>query len=83
MPSWELFERQPKAYRDAVFPATVKKRLAVEAGVELGWHKYASETITINSFGQSAPYEALYKHFGFTTENVLAKAVAMLNDHAF
>ncbi|MFA6455744.1 MAG: transketolase [Bacteroidota bacterium] len=82
MPSWELFERQPKSYRESVFPATVKKRLAVEAGVELGWHKYASDTITINSFGQSAPYEALYKHFGFTTENVLVKAKSMVNDHA-
>jgi transketolase len=78
MPSWELFERQSKEYRKSVLPSTVRKRLAVEAGVELGWHKYASETVTINSFGQSAPYEALYKHFGFTTENVLSIAKAML-----
>ncbi len=78
MPSWELFERQSKEYRDSVFPPSIKNRLAVEAGVELGWHKYASETITINTFGQSAPYEALYKHFGFTTDNVLARAKAML-----
>ena len=78
MPSWELFERQSKEYRDSVFPHSVKNRLAVEAGVELGWHKYASETITINTFGQSAPYEDLYKHFGFTTDNVLARAKAML-----
>lgn len=78
MPSWELFERQSKEYKESVFPSSVKKRLAVEAGVELGWHKYASETITINTFGQSAPYEALYKHFGFTTENVFSKAKAML-----
>ncbi|MFA5831933.1 MAG: transketolase [Bacteroidota bacterium] len=78
MPSWELFERQPKEYRESVFPPSVTKRLAVEAGVELGWHKYASNNVTINTFGQSAPYEALYKHYGFTTENVLAKAKAML-----
>ncbi len=78
MPSWELFERQSKEYRESVFPVSVKKRLAVEAGVELGWYKYASETVTINSFGQSAPYEALYKHFGFTTENVLARAKAIV-----
>ena len=78
MPSWELFERQSKEYRDSVFPHSVKNRLAVEAGVELGWHKYASETITINMFGQSAPYEDLYKHFGFTIDNVLARAKAML-----
>ncbi len=78
MPSWELFERQSKEYRESVFPKSVTKRLAVEAGVELGWHKYASETITINSFGQSAPYEALYKHFGFTVENVTARAKSMV-----
>lgn len=78
MPSWELFERQPAEYRASVLPASVKLRLAVEAGVEMGWHKYASETITINTFGQSAPYEALYKHYGFTTENVTAKALSML-----
>ena len=78
MPSWELFERQPKSYRDSVFPAAVTKRLAVEAGVEMGWHKYASRTITLNEFGKSAPFETLYKHFGLTTENVLAVAEEML-----
>lgn len=78
MPSWELFERQPEAYRASVFPPSVTKRLAVEAGVEMGWHKYASRTITLNGFGQSAPYEALYTHFGFTTDNVLKVALEML-----
>jgi transketolase len=78
MPSWELFERQPKEYRDSVLPPSVKKRLAVEAGVELGWHKYASETITMSTFGQSAPYDALFKHYGFTVEAVVNKAKEML-----
>lgn len=78
MPSWELFERQPQQYRDSVFPHSVKKRLAVEAGVELGWHKYASDVISMSTFGHSAPYEPLFKHFGFTTENVLARAKAMV-----
>ncbi len=78
MPSWELFERQSKEYRESVFPASVKKRLAVEAGVELGWHKYATETITINAFGQSAPYDQLFKHYGFTVEAVLKKAKEIL-----
>jgi transketolase len=78
MPSWELFERQPKAYRESVFPATVKKRLAVEAGVELGWHRYASSTVTLNRFGLSAPYEPVFKHFGFTVDNVLAQAKEVL-----
>jgi transketolase len=57
----------------------VKKRLAVEAGVELGWHKYATETVTMSTFGQSAPYEALYKHFGFTTDAVVERAKRMLS----
>ncbi|MEW5798368.1 MAG: transketolase [Bacteroidota bacterium] len=78
MPSWELFERQPKEYRESVFPPSVKKRLAIEAGVELGWYKYATETITINTFGQSAPYDQLFKHYGFTVEAVLKKAKEML-----
>ncbi len=78
MPSWELFERQSKEYRNSVFPSRCTKRLVIEAGVELGWHKYASETITINSFGQSAPYEVLYQHFGFTAENVFLKAKEIL-----
>lgn len=78
MPSWELFERQPKEYHESVFPSSVKKRLAVEAGVELGWHKYATETITINTFGQSAPYDQLFKHYGFTVEAVLKKVKEML-----
>jgi transketolase len=77
MPSWELFERQSPAYRTSVLPSNVRT-LAVEAGVSLGWHKYADETVTIDTFGQSAPYEALYRHFGFTVENVLAKAKSML-----
>jgi transketolase len=79
MPSWELFERQPIEYRASVFPLSVKKRLAVEAGVELGWHKYATETVTMSTFGQSAPYEALYKHFGFTTDAVVERAKRMLS----
>lgn len=78
MPSWELFERQPKEYRDAVLPPSVTKRLAVEAGVELGWHKYAAATVTINEFGRSAPAEALFRHYGFTVENVLARAAELL-----
>lgn len=78
MPSWELFEKQPKAYRDSVISTSVKKRLAVEAAVEFGWHKYATDTITINTFGQSAPYDPLFKCYGFTVENVLKKAKEML-----
>ena len=81
MPSWELFEQQPKEYRDAVFPSSCKKRIAVETGVALGWHKYVGSegvVLCMESFGASAPAEILFKEFGFTVENVVAKAKTML-----
>lgn len=79
--SWELFERQPKEYRASVFPPSVRTRLAVEAGVPLGWHKYVGDegdVIGITTFGASAPYERIYKEYGFTVENVLARAKKLL-----
>jgi transketolase len=81
MPSWELFERQPKDYRETVFTPSIKKRLAVEAGVPMGWHKYVGDggaIIGITKFGASAPYEVLYKEYGFTVENVVKKAEELL-----
>jgi transketolase len=81
MPSWELFERQPKEYRESVLTPSVKKRLVVEAASPMGWHKYIGEGGTIigmTTFGASAPYEILYKEFGFTIENVLKKARELL-----
>jgi transketolase len=81
MPSWELFERQPKEYRDSVLTPSVKKRLAVEAGSPMGWAKYvgdAGDIIGIARFGASAPWEIIYKEFGFTVENVVAKAKALI-----
>ncbi len=81
MPSWELFERQPKEYRVSVLTPSIKKRLVVEAGVFMGWHKYAGDEgviIGMNSFGASAPYELLYKEFGFTIENVVKRAKEIL-----
>lgn len=80
MPSWELFERQTEEYKASVISKSGKK-IAIEAGVELGWHKYIGENgifIGMNSFGLSAPYEALYKHFGFTAENMYAQAKHLL-----
>ncbi|MFN0157620.1 MAG: transketolase [Bacteroidota bacterium] len=77
MPSWELFEKQPKEYRESVLPPTVKARVAVEAGVKMGWERYIGdngEFIGMSSFGASAPYEAVYKGFGITVENVVAAA---------
>jgi transketolase len=81
MPSWEFFEHQSKEYRDSVISPSVKKRLAVEAGSPMGWHKYvgdAGSIIGISRFGASAPYEVIYREFGFTVENVLKKAKEMI-----
>jgi transketolase len=81
MPSWDLFEGQTQAYRDSVLPPSVKRRVVVEAGVSMGWHKYAGDAgvlITRDTFGASAPANVLAKEFGFTVENVLAKAKALL-----
>ena len=81
MPSWELFEKQDAAYKESVFPKQIKKRLAVEAGSTIGWHKYVTDEgdiIGMTTFGESAPAEELFKLFGFTVENVVARAKALL-----
>lgn len=77
MPSWELFEKQDAAYKEKIFPKDLRKRLAVEAGSTLGWHKYVTDegdVLGINTFGHSAPAEDLFKLFGFTVDNVVTKA---------
>lgn len=81
MPSWELFEKQPDSYKEQVLPKTIKKRLAVEAASTLGWHKYVTDegdVIGMTTFGESAPAEELFKHFGFTVDNVVKKAKALI-----
>ncbi|MCX6134469.1 MAG: transketolase [Ignavibacteriales bacterium] len=81
MPSWELFEKQSKEYRESVITPSVKKRLVIEASIAMGWHKYAGDEgviIGMTGFGASAPYELLYKEYGFTVDNVLAKAHELL-----
>jgi transketolase len=81
MPSWELFERQSKEYRNSVLPPTVKKRIAVEALITMGWEKYIGDggrIIGMNSFGASGPVDAIFKHFGFTVENVIKTAKEIL-----
>lgn len=81
MPSWELFEAQDAAYKESVLPSSVTKRLSVEAGTSLGWHKYvgfAGDTVSIDTFGASAPGGVCLEKFGFSVENVLAKAKAVL-----
>jgi transketolase len=77
MPSWELFEQQDQAYRDAVLPPSVKGRVAVEQAATLGWDRYigmGGGMIGMDSFGASAPLPALQKQFGFTPEAVLEEA---------
>jgi transketolase len=82
MPSWELFEAQPQAYREAVLPPAVTARVAVEAGVPLGWERYVGpqgEVIGLNRFGASAPYRVLAERLGFTAEAVVARAKALVS----
>lgn len=81
MPSVELFEKQTAEYQDSVIDPACTKRLVVEAGVSLGWHKYAGNDgaiISLDRFGASGTYKDLAKLFGFTAENVLAKARELL-----
>ncbi|MEO8156923.1 MAG: transketolase [Betaproteobacteria bacterium] len=81
MPSWELFEDQPRQYRDAVLPPAVGARLAVEAGVSQGWHRYVGsggDVLAVDRFGASAPGEVVMREYGFTAENVCARALALL-----
>jgi transketolase len=81
MPSWELFERQSKEYRTSVLPPAIKKRIAIEALVTMGWEKYVGDNgriIGMHSFGTSAPVDVIFKHFGFTVENVVKTAKEIL-----
>ncbi|HEX5734384.1 MAG TPA: transketolase [Blastocatellia bacterium] len=81
MPSWEVFERQPEEYRASVLPPAVRARVAVEAGSNLGWHGYVGldgAIIARRDFGASAPLKELLKQFGFTVENVVAEARAVI-----
>ena len=73
-PSWELFEKQDEAYRELVLPKNIQKRLAVEAGAGMGWERYAKSVISIERYGASAPAKIIFEKFGFTVENVVAKA---------
>ena len=77
MPCWELFLEQPQEYQDQVITPEVKARLAVEAGVPLGWHQWVGDggdIIGINKFGASAPASENFKQYGFTVENVVQRA---------
>jgi len=81
MPSWELFEAQPQAYRDAVLPPEITARVAVEAAVPLGWERYTGlqgEIVALNRFGASAPYKVLAEKLGFTAGAVAARVKTCL-----
>jgi transketolase len=81
MPSWELFDAQPQAYRDQVLPPNVPARLAVELGVSQGWCRYVGahgDMLGVERFGASAPADVLLREYGFTVDNVVARARALL-----
>ena len=80
MPCTELFDAQDAAYKESVLPSAVRKRVAVEAGIKDFWYKYVGfdgAIIGMDSFGESAPAADLYKHFGITTDAVVAAALAL------
>jgi transketolase len=82
MPSWELFEKQPEQYHLEILPSEVKVRLAIEAGVTQGWHRYTGdrgEIIGLDHFGASAPYKLLYERFGITAHHLVERALAKLS----
>ncbi|MCU0533308.1 MAG: transketolase [Hydrococcus sp. Prado102] len=81
MPSWELFEQQDAAYKESVFPKSVRKRLSVEAGTSMGWCRYTTDegaSISVDTFGTSAPDKVVFEKYGFTVDNVVAKAKEVL-----
>jgi transketolase len=80
-PSWELFESQPSEYRDSVLPPSVRARLSIEAGVGQGWHRWVGDhgdSMSIEQYGASAPYKEIYKHYGLTVEDAVARALKLL-----
>ncbi len=80
-PSWELFEQQEQTYKDEVLPPSIKRRLAVEAGVAQGWQRYVGDQgriISIERFGASAPYKKIFEEFGLTAANILNEARGLL-----
>src|SRR5436190_20919631 len=81
MPSWDIFEHQPQAYREQVLPPAVKTRLAVEQASAMGWERYVGDhgrVMGMKAFGASAPLKELQRKFGFEPEKVVAAALAML-----
>ena len=85
MPSWELFKDQPEEYRNTVFPPNVKNRIAVEAASPFGWSEWTGDhgrVIGIDKFGASAPAEEIFKHYGFTIENIVNNCKELLHEES-
>jgi transketolase len=81
LPSWELFDKQSQKYRESVLPPGVSARVAVEAGIRLGWERHVGPhgvVIGLDGYGVSAPWPVLYREFGITPENVAATALRLL-----
>jgi transketolase len=81
MPSWELFDSQPREYRESVLLPSVRSRLAVEAALPLGWHRYVGDRgdiLGVERFGASAPGNTVLEKFGFTVDHVVDRAFALL-----
>ena len=80
MPCWELFDAQPRAYKEEVLPPSVTRRVSIEAGVTMGWDRYTGSggiTIGLDRFGESAPGHVLFEHFGFTAESIAEQAMTL------
>ena len=81
LPSWELFDAQPKEYRDAVLPPDIRSRVSIEAATPLGWERYIGSegvAIGVTGFGASAPAEVLYEKFGLTAQRVAEEATRLI-----
>ncbi len=79
-PSWELFAQQPQEYRDSVLPPQVRARLAIEAGVAQGWERWVGDQgdcVSVETFGASAPYQVMFRQYGFTVEHIVERALAV------
>jgi transketolase len=81
MPSWDIFEHQPQAYRDSVLPPNVTARVAVEQASTFGWERYvgtSGQVVGMNTFGASAPLKELQRKFGFQPDHVVGAAKQQL-----
>jgi transketolase len=81
MPSWELFEAQPEAYRSQVLTPELRRRVSIEAGVTLGWERYVGSqgiAIGVSRFGASAPGKTVYEKFGLTAQHVVDAVLALV-----